>query len=170
MSAAAAEPDFSVLPNVLRGWVEAQWETYCTNAPHSLPEGGTLDTLTRVWGCSEFVARTCALHPDVLLELQESGDLDRPYSEHELARRVAALAADVESEEDLYAALRRLRRREAVRIAWRDLAGWADLDEVMAVMSELADASLQLALDIRLRARLRAVAERPATRMARRWR
>ncbi|MFZ0486447.1 MAG: bifunctional [glutamate--ammonia ligase]-adenylyl-L-tyrosine phosphorylase/[glutamate--ammonia-ligase] adenylyltransferase [Arenicellales bacterium] len=147
MSAAAAEPDFSVLPNVLRGWVEAQWETYCTNAPHSLPEGGTLDTLTRVWGCSEFVARTCALHPDVLLELQESGDLDRPYTEHELARRVAALAADVESEEDLYVALRRLRRREAVRIAWRDLAGWADLDEVMAVMSELADASLQLALD-----------------------
>ncbi|MGA8262663.1 MAG: bifunctional [glutamate--ammonia ligase]-adenylyl-L-tyrosine phosphorylase/[glutamate--ammonia-ligase] adenylyltransferase, partial [Arenicellales bacterium] len=126
--------------------VETHWKTYCANAARPLPAGPVLDSLPRVWACSEFIARTCSLHPEVLEDLRESGDLERAYAEHELTRRVEVLAADIETEEDLYAASRRLRRREAVRIAWRDLAGWADLDEVMSLMTELADACLQLAL------------------------
>lgn len=146
MSAAQAKPDFPELPAELRAGVEMHWEAFREKAPEVRLPGAVLDTLPVVWACSEFVARTCALHPGVLHELIEAGDLERAYAEGELGTRVAALAADIGTEEDLHAALRRLRRREAVRIAWRDLAGWADLEEVTAVMSELADACLQLAL------------------------
>ena len=44
-------------------------------------------------------------------------------------------------------ALRRLRRRELVRIAWRDLAGLAPLDETLRELSALADAAIASALD-----------------------
>ncbi|MDZ7841777.1 MAG: bifunctional [glutamate--ammonia ligase]-adenylyl-L-tyrosine phosphorylase/[glutamate--ammonia-ligase] adenylyltransferase [Gammaproteobacteria bacterium] len=139
-------PDFSPLSDALRGRVEAHWETYRGNTDAPVLDGPVLETLPLVWACSEFVARTCALHPAVLQELHESGDLERAYEGNELGDRIVALAGELEDEQDLYRTLRRMRRREAVRIAWRDLAGWADLEEVMAVMTELADASIQLGL------------------------
>jgi glutamate-ammonia-ligase adenylyltransferase len=37
------------------------------------------------------------------------------------------------------AQLRRLRQIEMARIAWRDLAGWSDLDTTLADVSMLAD-------------------------------
>ena len=49
-------------------------------------------------------------------------------------------------------ALRRLRRRELVRIAWRDLAGLAPLGETLAELSQLADAAIAAALDFARRA------------------
>ena len=42
-------------------------------------------------------------------------------------------------------ALRRFRRRHMVRIAWRDIAGWADLDETLRDLSALADACIEFA-------------------------
>jgi len=144
---AGETPDLTALPEALRERVAAHWDTYCANADRPPGSGPVLDTLPMVWACSEFVARTCALHPEVLRELAESGDLERPYGDGELHGRIAALGARIETEAELYRALRRARTREALRIAWRDLAGWADLDEVMATMTALAEACLQLALD-----------------------
>ncbi len=43
--------------------------------------------------------------------------------------------------------LRLFRRREMIRIAWRDLAGWSDLGETLQDLTALADASIQFALD-----------------------
>ena len=43
------------------------------------------------------------------------------------------------------AALRRWRRAEFARIAWRDLAQWAALDETLADLSHAAERALQLA-------------------------
>jgi len=146
MTEAAATPDFSALPGALRERVETHWATYCENQGRPPASGAVAETLPGVWACSEFVARTCALQPALLHELEQSGDLERAYAAHELRGRIEALADELDTEEKLYRALRRLRRREAVRVAWRDLAGWADLDEVMAAMSELADACIQLAL------------------------
>ncbi|MEO7557761.1 MAG: bifunctional [glutamate--ammonia ligase]-adenylyl-L-tyrosine phosphorylase/[glutamate--ammonia-ligase] adenylyltransferase, partial [Gammaproteobacteria bacterium] len=47
----------------------------------------------------------------------------------------------------LAAALRQIRTREMLRIAWRDLAGWAGLDETLADLSALAAACIDSALD-----------------------
>ena len=44
------------------------------------------------------------------------------------------------------AQLRRWRRYEFTRIAWRDLAGWADVPETLRELSECADAAISVAL------------------------
>jgi len=142
-----AQPEFSDLPAALRGRVATHWDTWSANTAEQLEPGAVAGTLPLVWACSEFVARTCALHPGVLHELARSGDLERAYADGELRDRVAALEAGIETEEELYTTLRRLRRREAIRVAWRDLAGWADLEELMAVMTELAESCTRLALN-----------------------
>lgn len=49
------------------------------------------------------------------------------------------------AEEQFMAQLRRWRRAEFARIAWRDLAGWADLNETLADLSRAADEALRLA-------------------------
>ncbi len=53
---------------------------------------------------------------------------------------------DITDEPTLLAALRRLRRREMVRIAWRDLAGRAELEETVLDLSMFADAVLDITL------------------------
>ncbi len=58
----------------------------------------------------------------------------------------AALLAGDPDEPRFMDALRRLRRHELVRIAWRDLAGAAPLAEVLGDLSALADAAIAAAL------------------------
>jgi [glutamine synthetase] adenylyltransferase / [glutamine synthetase]-adenylyl-L-tyrosine phosphorylase len=43
--------------------------------------------------------------------------------------------------------LRKWRRREMVRIAWRDLAGWAHLEETLADLTSFADAAIRTACE-----------------------
>ncbi|MGC2463331.1 MAG: bifunctional [glutamate--ammonia ligase]-adenylyl-L-tyrosine phosphorylase/[glutamate--ammonia-ligase] adenylyltransferase [Steroidobacteraceae bacterium] len=54
-------------------------------------------------------------------------------------------------ERQFMAALRRWRRAEFARIAWRDLAGWASLAETLADLSRAAHLALRLAHDFALR-------------------
>jgi [glutamine synthetase] adenylyltransferase / [glutamine synthetase]-adenylyl-L-tyrosine phosphorylase len=57
-----------------------------------------------------------------------------------------------EAEAQFMAALRRWRRAEFARIAWRDLAGWASVTETLADLSRAADLALCLAHEFALRA------------------
>src|ERR1700728_3033773 len=61
-------------------------------------------------------------------------------------------AASAEAEAQFMAALRRWRRAEFARIAWRDLAGWASLAETLADLSRAADLALRLAHEFAVRA------------------
>ena len=63
-------------------------------------------------------------------------------------QKLKAILADVGDEDSLMRLLRRCRRRELVRIAWRDLAGWTDLAETMTELSAFADACLDRTLKI----------------------
>ncbi|MFQ5545430.1 MAG: bifunctional [glutamate--ammonia ligase]-adenylyl-L-tyrosine phosphorylase/[glutamate--ammonia-ligase] adenylyltransferase, partial [Acidiferrobacterales bacterium] len=138
------------VPEPLRAPVEAHWSRFCAATDYDWSDGNALDclsTLPRVWACSEFVARTCALHPQLLTELVDSGDLLRSYGPDLLAERVSRLMETVQNETALMQCLRVLRRRELVRVAWRDLAGWADLAEVMVNLSALADVCIDTALN-----------------------
>ncbi|HEY6451316.1 MAG TPA: bifunctional [glutamate--ammonia ligase]-adenylyl-L-tyrosine phosphorylase/[glutamate--ammonia-ligase] adenylyltransferase [Steroidobacteraceae bacterium] len=63
--------------------------------------------------------------------------------------------ARVQQERVFMTALRRWRRAEFTRIAWRDLAQWAELDETLADLSRAADAALGLAHDFAARALIR---------------
>src|SRR5690606_25511619 len=105
-----------------------------------------LPSLVRAFACSDFVAQAAERDPALIRDLLASGDLARAYAPGELVSRVAEAARTAGDEAALKGALRRLRRRELVRLAWRDLAGAAPLEEVVAALSELADACIDAAL------------------------
>lgn len=140
------EKQIATLDPEIERWVATQWRSF--NDKTSDEQKAALQkcfvTLPTAWGASEFVAKTCVARPQMLVELVTSGDLFRGYNTGELTRR--AHTVEPESEQELMQWLRRLRTRECVRLTWRDVAGWADLDEVMATMSELADSCVNLAL------------------------
>jgi Glutamine synthetase adenylyltransferase len=138
------------LPALLRLIVQRHWEAFTENAATLglvLPTDTALfQSLSGVWGASEFVAFSCVRDPQLLIDLVKSGDLRLPYPAGQYSSYVKRALAQVTSEQDLVVALRRLRCREMVRIAWRDLAGWADLHETLADLTQLAEACVDGAL------------------------
>jgi glutamate-ammonia-ligase adenylyltransferase len=101
-------------------------------------------SLLKVWSSSLFVAESCLRRPELLIDLLNSGDLLSAYKEPSYTHKLEQIA--IATEAQLMATLRHFRRREMVRIAWRDLAGWAPLSETLAEVSWLADACIQKAL------------------------
>ncbi len=104
--------------------------------------------LVDVWACSEFVAQSCSRNPAVLMGLVDSGDLGRAYEAGAYAERLNVRLAKVDSEDELGRVLRHFRRREMVRLAWRDIAGLADLPETLAELSALASVCVDSTLDM----------------------
>ncbi|GAB6141012.1 bifunctional [glutamate--ammonia ligase]-adenylyl-L-tyrosine phosphorylase/[glutamate--ammonia-ligase] adenylyltransferase [Methylosoma difficile] len=122
--------------NALHQWCEANPEFSAT------PDFA--QAMVKVWACSAFVAENCQRQPLLLTDLYHSGDLSGCYQPQTYADKLATLQPD--SEAHLMLMLRQFRKREMIRIAWRDLAGWASLDETLLDLSHLADACIQMAL------------------------
>ena len=102
------------------------------------------ESLPVVFAASDFVAQACTRDPDLLPDLTGRFDLSRRAAPGEYAARAPAVSG---SDADMLSALRRWRRREMVRIAWRALAGWAEVEETLADVSEFADAAIRVALE-----------------------
>jgi glutamate-ammonia-ligase adenylyltransferase len=113
----------------------------------SLPES-LITTLKQVWEGSDYLVRALEQEPRLLPELLERGDLLGDYGPGELDRRLRELLAPVADEAALHAGLRRFRRYHMVRIIWRDLAGWAPLEETLEDLSALADTCVARTLDL----------------------
>lgn len=96
------------------------------------------ETLPRVWACSEFVATCCLRSPALLAGLIDNGHLFARAPADWMAQEIHTSVSG-DSEAELMESLRGFRKRHMVRIAWRDLAGWADLDETLRDLSTLAD-------------------------------
>ncbi len=135
------------LPKTLLIDVERKWAEFrsaCTAAGHPLPESpDILDELNRVWAFSDFVSKTCIREPTLLIDLLNSEDIQRKYEPGRYSTVVKAAVADVHDESMLRQAIQRIRSREMVRIAWRDLIGRADLAETMTNLSDFADACIE---------------------------
>jgi [glutamine synthetase] adenylyltransferase / [glutamine synthetase]-adenylyl-L-tyrosine phosphorylase len=140
------------LPAALQTEVEAQWVAFCANAAEAgitpPAQADFLARLGRVWAGSEFIAHSCVRDPALLADLLASGDLLGDYAAGELQAKAGRALAGACDDAELGLALRHLRRREMVRIAWRDLAGWARVEEILEDLSALADACVGVALDI----------------------
>ncbi len=101
----------------------------------------------RVFEGSDFVASAVARTPADFAALLDSGDLTHPYAPGDLAARLEQALAGAADEPALHRALRLSRRREMVRIIWRDLGGLAPLEETLEDLSELADRAIVGALE-----------------------
>jgi len=134
------------LPESLRGRAE-HWREQFEAAGAVLPgDPAIAASVDTVFAASEFVAQACVREPGLLAGLAASGDLSAAYAEDAYIERVQAALAEAGDEAALGAALRALRRREMVRIAWRDLAGWAGLEQTTGELSALAEACIDGAL------------------------
>lgn len=99
----------------------------------------------RVCAASDFVTEQICRDPQMLLQLADSGELERSFSAGQLRGQIADALSSAASDDELGRNLRRQRARQQVRIIWRDLTRQADLIETCRDLSEMADASIDLA-------------------------
>ncbi len=109
-----------------------------------LEQAEVAGSLVRIWVCSEFVATSCVRDPALLSALIDNGRLLQDAGEDWIAADLHVWPAGA-SEVEWMEALRKFRRRHMVRIAWRDIAGWATLAETLRDLSALADACIEFA-------------------------
>lgn len=104
-----------------------------------------ISSLPKVFCCSEFVAQTCTRQPNSLLELISSGDL---FSAEVRGGYTNELSLNtIQNDAQLMKILRQFRNKQMLRIAWRDLAEWSDLDESLLDLTALAESCIQFTLD-----------------------
>ncbi|MCK5723830.1 MAG: hypothetical protein KAI84_14950, partial [Gammaproteobacteria bacterium] len=133
------------LPESLQAITEQQWQSFIESGVDvSLLPDEVFDVLPKVWACSDFVMQTCIRFPELFLELA-SGDLLNPYTDDHYKK---SIISDLKKNDDegLSKQLRMFRRREMLRIVWRDIAGWAELTETTRDLSYLAEACIDTAL------------------------
>lgn len=138
----------AALPAVLAGIAGKRYAALREALGEALP---ALDELpgdaARVLACSEYVAQSCTRHPDMLRELLDGGNLLRPCEDADYRSRTAAALEGSDDDVALMQALRALKRREMVRIAWRDIGGLASFEETLGDTSAFADAVLRTSVE-----------------------
>ena len=140
------EQHIQALPDLLQESVEQQWVSFTESNIDisSLPEEVTA-SLIKVWACSEFAMQTCIRFPELFLELVSSGDLLKSYTSEAYQE---SIITDLKfaDEKALNQHLRVFRRREMLRIVWRDIVGWAEFKETTHDLSYMAEACIDFAL------------------------
>ena len=137
-----------IIPELLRGRVTGFWEKYTEKVTNGgvLSDQALQQEALKVWAMSDFVAQACIRYPEMLDDLVASGDLQQRAPDEYYLSRLTARLDGVLNENQMIEVLRHFRRREMVRIAWRDLAGHAELNEVTRDLSNLAEACTDLSL------------------------
>ena len=143
----APEQLLSLVPATLHSTLVNYWHDWiiaCEQADVTLSVD--LSVLGQVWACSDFVARAMIRRPTLLDELHAEGfETKRSPDDYQQCVTQTISAAEP-TEEGLMHALRLLRQKEMVRIAWRDLAGLADVEQVLRELSDLAEAIIEQTL------------------------
>jgi glutamate-ammonia-ligase adenylyltransferase len=141
---------------------QRRWEAVrdaAAAAGRPIPDLPEVEGLRRASGLSAFVARSLRTDPETTLWLLERGEPERTLGRADYRRRLDALLAETPPDLEgaasgpspppgLGLALRRFRGKEMVRIAWRDLAGLAELEAVLGELSALADVCIDRTLDL----------------------
>lgn len=151
------------LPTAVKIIVERYWQRLveaeqvssadsALNLRRLLEQDPAFATETRdVWCASDYAANLCVQNPALLLDLKHSGELDRAGKsdyETELATSLAVLAHIPVAEQEirLKQILRQFQQRQMLRIIWRDVCQKADVAEICADISALADAAIDCSL------------------------
>ena len=102
--------------------------------------------LKLLWSASDFVATQAAMDPVAFKELVDSGDLLRCYGANDYSQALESQLDKNCSEQQLMVQLRHFRRREMLRIVWRDFTRHAPMRETTRDTTLLAEACINAAL------------------------
>ncbi len=105
------------------------------------------DKLRHVFMLSNFVSKVLIKEPEILLDLVQSGDLLRDYEKDEYKDKLSRLDSE-EDEKVIVKKIRAIRKREMVRIAWRDLTGESDTIRIMKELSLFAEACIDRSVEL----------------------
>jgi [glutamine synthetase] adenylyltransferase / [glutamine synthetase]-adenylyl-L-tyrosine phosphorylase len=131
--------DLTNIPAVLRPALEERL------AQLAVQENVPRAALPMVWACSDFVADACLRDARLLPWLFDQRRLFDTATEDGLQADLESGLDPAGDDAQFMDELRRFRRRQLVRIAWRDLAGYADVETVLAELSLLADVCIRAA-------------------------
>ena len=131
-------PPLTTLPATLQGLAaraQTAWPTAvaalggrCAERFASWP-AARLECLGRVFAASDFVFEQSLRDPLMLLDLADSGELERSLAAGELRAQLQVAVDACGDEDELGRCLRRLRNRQQTRIIWRDVCRLTDLRE-----------------------------------------
>jgi len=140
------------MPEAFRDEAQEHWQAYLESLATfelAVPSDPALCALLqKLFVCSEFACRLCLNEPQYLDELQHNGDLFRNYQYGEQLHALTDIVVNVNDEAALMHALRSFRQREMLRIAFRDLSGWNNLDTTTSELTWLAEACVECALAV----------------------
>ncbi|MFV8572389.1 bifunctional [glutamate--ammonia ligase]-adenylyl-L-tyrosine phosphorylase/[glutamate--ammonia-ligase] adenylyltransferase [Marinobacter sp. SBS5] len=135
------------LPATLADDVSACWSSVFPGGVPSwlavVSEADIAEALAR----SVFLRQTLERHSDFMRDAFAARPITEPTTEAWLTERWASYQEGVDAEPALHSALRRFRREVQFRVIWRDLMGWADLQETMLATSAFADVCIDGGLD-----------------------
>jgi glutamate-ammonia-ligase adenylyltransferase len=137
--------DLDAIPASLRPALEEKLARLASATALDDMDAAVASLLPHVWIGSEFVAETCLRHPDWLGWLAGPGRMLEPADAAWLSERLAAGALADADDQQFLDGLRRFRRWQLARVAWRDLAGLAPLDTVLAELTLIADVCIAAA-------------------------
>jgi glutamine synthetase adenylyltransferase/Zn-dependent oligopeptidase len=147
LNSRAATFALGAVPESLRSHVSHWWERAAAlpalwAAYEELPDALRAE-LPRVVAGSEFVASALIQDPEALAWLEGNDDpsmASAAGAEYQRRASTAATTADAQR------ILREWRRREMVRIAWRDIGGRASVTDTLRAVSDLADDCIRAAV------------------------
>src|SRR5574337_1777288 len=140
-----ADPDMAL--NNLERYAEATIDrgflfSLCRDSPKSL------DLLLTLFSSSQHLSDVLIRYPQDLHWLLEPGLLRRARSEEELTDELDGWLSRAGSQQRVWAALRRFKMRETLRIGLQDLLGNLNLTGVTQQLALMADVALQRAYEV----------------------
>ncbi|MCJ7558786.1 MAG: bifunctional glutamine synthetase adenylyltransferase/deadenyltransferase, partial [Gammaproteobacteria bacterium] len=103
--------------------------------------------LDKVLSCSPFFVESCRRYPELLIQLVESRSFNHPMRREVLAQELEELLDETPDEAGAMTVLRRIRRREWMRLAWREISASADVMESLAELTDAADILIRGAMN-----------------------
>ena len=136
-----------LLAEPLRHDVALVFNQIAAQLPDPLPENADwLAALPAVLCYSRFIGGLLRKDPRYLTELIETGELFSALDTETMASTLENALAATEDEQEIMHILRRYRNQAMLQIAYRDLAGWAGLEEVMTSLTLSAEVLLSATL------------------------
>ena len=120
----------------------------------NLPESRALEnnlffkeTATAVWAYSDYVANLSLQQPGLLLDLFQSGDIQKIATINDYHLALTAIMTQKPDIETLLSVLRRLRQREMMRLVWQYVSALQNPRQIAALISGFAQSILSITID-----------------------